>query len=377
MRRLVPATAKPHLTKTRIRLADGRELIYFDEKARKREEVDRRKLPRLETAIELRRDPLLDAEVVIASHRQERTYLPREDECPLCPSTTERSTEIPASDYDVVAFENRFASFATGSQELPPLPKGDTAVARSVARGRCEVVCFTPQHDLSFAELSPQRVRTVVEVWIDRSVELSALDGVEQVFCFENRGEEIGVTLHHPHGQIYAYPFVTPRTRRMLESARSHQDETGHNLFADVLAGERKARTRIVVEGDLWTAFVPAFARWPFEVHVYPNRQVPDLAALSDPELDELSRIYRDVLRGLDRLFDLRMPYIAAVHQAPVRSGRELFYLHLQVFSSRRSPEKLKYPAASESAMDVFINDVRPEQAAQMLRDAIARGRVT
>ncbi len=367
-------TAKPRLAKTRIRLADGRELIYFDEKARRREEIDRRKLPKLETAIELRHDPLLDAEVVIASHRQERTYLPPEDECPLCPSTAERSTEIPASDYDVVVFENRFPSFVTGSLELSPLPEGDTAAARSAAHGRCEVVCFTSQHDLSFAELPVERVRTVVEVWIDRTAELSAMAGVEQVFCFENRGEEIGVTLHHPHGQIYTYPFVTPRTRRMLESARRHRDETGRNLFADVLAGEKKARTRIVAEGDLWTAFVPAFARWPFEVHLYPNRQVPDLAALTGDELAELAHLYRDVLRGFDRLFDLRMPYVAAVHQAPVRSGRDLSYLHLQVFSSRRSPEKLKYLAASESAMNVFINDVRPEEAAQMLRDAIERG---
>ncbi len=369
------ATTRPQLVKTRIKLADGRGLIYFDERARNREEADRRKLPRVEIAIELRHDPLLDAEVVIASHRQERTHLPRENECPLCPSTAERSTEIPASDYDVVVFENRFPSFATGSLELSPLPEGDTAATRSVAYGRCEVVCFTPQHDLSFAELSPERVRTVIEVWIDRSVELGSLDGVEQVFCFENRGEEIGVTLHHPHGQIYAYPFVTPRTRRMLESARRHCDETGRNLFADVLVAELEARTRIVAESALWAAFVPAFARWPFEVHIYPRRQVPDLAALTGAERDELSRIFRDVLRGLDRLFDLRMPYIAAVHQAPVRSGRELAYLHLQVFSSRRSPEKLKYPAASESAMSVFINDVRPEQAAQMLRDAVERGR--
>jgi len=340
-----------------------------------RDEVDRRELPKPETSIELRRDPLLDAPVVIASHRQERTFLPPEEECPLCPSTAERSTEIPASDYDVVVFENRFPSFATDSLELQPPPEGDTAVERSPARGRCEVVCFTSQHDLSFAELSPERVRSVAEVLIDRSNELGALDCVEQVFCFENRGEEIGVTLHHPHGQIYGYPFVTPRTRRMLESARLHQDETGRNLFADVLAGERKAGTRIVAESSLWTAFVPAFARWPFEVHLYPHRQVPDLAALDEAELDEFSCLYRDVLRGFDRLFDLRMPYMAAVHQAPVRSGRELSYLHLQVFSSRRSPEKLKYLAASESAMSVFINDVRPEQAAEMLREAVERGR--
>jgi UDPglucose--hexose-1-phosphate uridylyltransferase len=213
-------------------------------------------------------------------------------------------------------------------------------------------------------------VRTVLDVWIDRTAELSGLPGVEQVFCFENRGEEIGVTLHHPHGQIYAYPFVTPRTRRMLESALRHREATGRNLFSDVLVRERAARTRIVHRGYGWTAFVPAFARWPFEVHIYPHRIVPDLAALDEGELDELSQVYRGVLRALDRLFDRPMPYISAVHQAPVRTGRGLFHLHLQVFSSRRSPEKLKYLAASESAMNVFMNDVRPEEAARMLREA-------
>ncbi len=369
-------TAQPRLTKTPIRLADGRELIYFDEQPdRVRDEVDRREPSEQQTAIELRRDPLLDAQVVIASHRQNRLYLPPEDECPLCPSTPERSTEIPAADYDVVVFENRFPSFSTDLADLLPLPEGDTAVARSPAFGRCEVVCFTSQHESSLAELPLERVRSVLDVWIDRSVELARLDGVEQVFCFENRGEEIGVTLHHPHGQIYAYPFVTPRTRRMLESALRHQVVTGRNLFADVLAAEKNARTRVVSEGKLWTAFVPSFARWPFEVHLYPNRQVPDLAALGVAERDEFARVYRDVLRGLDRLFDCPMPYIAAVHQAPVRSGRELAYLHLQVFSSRRSREKLKYPAASESAMNVFINDVRPEEAAEMLRKVMARAR--
>jgi UDPglucose--hexose-1-phosphate uridylyltransferase len=371
----VPSTSAPPLIKTATLLADGRELIYFDERERSRDEVDLRRLPELQTEIELRRDPLLDAQVVIASQRQDRLYLPPEDECPLCPSAPGRSTEIPAYDYDVVVFENRFPSFATATEQLPVLPGGDTIAVRSPARGRCEVVCFTQDHDSSFAELPLERVRTVVEVWIDRTVALSRLEGVEQVFSFENRGEEIGVTLHHPHGQIYAYPFVTPRTRRMLESALRHQAATGRNLFADVLAGERRARTRIVAEGGLWTAFVPAFARWPFEIHLYPNRQLPDLQALSDDERDEFARLYGDVLRGLDRLFELPMPYVSAVHQAPVRSGRELFYLHLQVFSSRRSPEKLKFLAASESAMSVFINDVRPEEAAEMLRDAVESGR--
>lgn len=356
------------LTKASITLADGRELIYFDEEgAPPRATHDRRDLPKHETAIEMRHDPLLDAWVVVASHRQERLHLPPETECPLCPSTPERATEIPAEDYDVVVFENRFPSFATHPAPLLP---GDETAERRPALGRAEVVCFTSRHDLAFADLQPRRARTVVDVWADRTSELGALDAVEQVFCFENRGEEIGVTLHHPHGQVYAYPFVTPRTRRMLEAARRHAEETGRNLFADVLSREREAAARVVAEGEHWTAFVPAFARWPFEVHLYPHRQVPDLPSLDDRERDDFARLYLDVLRRFDGLFDLPMPYVAAWHQAPVRSGRDLAYLHLELFSIRRAPGKLKYVAGSESAMGVWINDVRPEEAARLLRDA-------
>jgi UDPglucose--hexose-1-phosphate uridylyltransferase len=204
---------------------------------------------------------------------------------------------------------------------------------------------------------------------VDRSLALSELPGVEQVFCFENRGEEIGVTLAHPHGQIYGYPFVTPRTERMLTSAARYRETTGGNLFADVLAAEQEAAERVVVRGEHWTAFVPFAARWPVEVHLYPNRQVPDLAALDDAERDEFGTVYLDLLRRLDGLYGLPMPYIAGWQQAPVRRDRDLAYLHLQLFSIRRAPNKLKYLAGSESAMGAFINDITPEQIARSLRD--------
>jgi UDPglucose--hexose-1-phosphate uridylyltransferase len=353
-----------------MHLADGRELIYFDSgDDAVRDEPDRRELPPPPPASEIRYDPILDEWVAIAAHRQTRTFLPPSDECPLCPSTPTRSSEVPAYGYDVAVFENRFPSLShrEGALDPPHLPGlTDTRPGH----GRCEVVCFTSDHNASFASLTPERVRLVVEAWADRTTELSALAGVEQVFCFENRGEAIGVTLHHPHGQIYAYPFVTPRTRRMLESARRHAEATGgRNLFADVLAAERAADERVVVRNDHWTAFVPATARWPYEIHMYPNRQVPDIPALSARERDAFGPAYLEVLRRLDGLFGFSMPYIAAWYQAPVRVDRDLSYLHLQVFSSQRAPGKLKYLAGSESAMGVFINDIRPEQAAQQLRD--------
>ncbi len=362
------------LRRTAIELSDGRELIFFDEPGecaeKDRDVVDRRDLPELETASEIRRDVLLDDWVVVASHRQTRTHLPPSDQCPLCPSTADRLTEIPADDYDVVVFENRFPSFAENVADVALGQPGEL-FARRAGRGRCEVVCFTADHDTSFASLTPTRVRTVVEAWVDRTEALSKLPGVEQVFPFENRGEEIGVTLSHPHGQVYAYPFVTPVTRRMLDSAREHLAATGRNLFDDVLAAEVEAEVRVVRRTDHWTAFVPAAARWPFEVHLYPNRRVPDLTALDNDQRADFCQLYLEVLRRLDGLFGVQMPYIAAWDQAPVHSDRDLAALHLRLFSTRRAPTKLKYLAGSESGMGVFINDIPPEQAAELLRAVV------
>ncbi|MGH3714845.1 MAG: galactose-1-phosphate uridylyltransferase [Micromonosporaceae bacterium] len=358
------------MKRTVTRLADGRELIYYDERDdADRSAVDQRELPPPPPASEIRHDPVLDEWVAVAAHRQGRTFLPRAHECPLCPSRPGQLTEIPAADYEVVVFENRFPSFSdrfTGA----PAPQDAGLVPVRPGAGRCEVVCFTAQHDSWFGALPEARVRTVMEAWADRTAELSALPDVEQVFCFENRGEEIGVTLHHPHGQIYAYPFVTPRTRRMLSSARRHRERTGRNLFADLLAAEQAAGERVVARNEHWTAYVPAAARWPYEIHLFPHRQAPDLPALTDAERDAFGPLYLDVLRRLDGLFGVPMPYISAWHQAPARVDRDLAYLHLQLFSIRRAPGKLKQLAGSESAMGVFINDVRPEQAAQMLREA-------
>ncbi|KAB2347053.1 galactose-1-phosphate uridylyltransferase [Actinomadura rudentiformis] len=338
------------MKRTVTRLADGRELIYFDRRDdADRSAMDERPLPGRATASELRYDPLLDEWVAIAAHRQTRTFLPSTDDCPLCPSTPGRPTEIPASEYEVVVFENRFPAYGDGA-----------------SGGRCEVVCFTSDHGRSFAELSPEQVQTVIEAWADRTAELSAYPGVEQVFCFENRGEAIGVTLHHPHGQIYGYPFVPPRTRRMLDVARRHPGD----LFAEVLSAEREEGVRVVVANDLWTAFVPKAARWPYEVHVYPHRRVPDLPALDGAEREAFGALYLDLLGRLDRLFGMPLPYVSAWHQAPVRTDRDLAWLHLELFSIQRAPGKLKYLAGSESAMGAFVNDVSPEDAARRLREA-------
>jgi UDPglucose--hexose-1-phosphate uridylyltransferase len=362
--------------KTEIRLADGRALYYYDERDDAvRSTPDLRDLPATITRSEIRWDPLLDQWVVIASHRQGRTFLPPADECPLDPSRDGRLTEIPAEDYDVVVFENRFPSLSS-AVPTPPVDgagsetgdAGEPLFTRRPGVGRCEVVCFTSDHSAAFSSLSERRVETVIEAWVDRTLELGALPEVEQVFCFENRGEEIGVTLAHPHGQIYAYPFVPPRMRRQLDSARGHRERTGECLHCALLAAERRAGQRIVLETPLWTVVVPHAARWPYEAHVYSRRHVPDLPALDDAEKADLARVYLDVLRRFDALFDTPTPYIAAWMQAPAHRDRDLAHLHAQVFSIRRAAGKLKYLAGSESAAGVWVNDITPERAAAHLR---------
>jgi UDPglucose--hexose-1-phosphate uridylyltransferase len=349
------------LKKTSTRLADGRELIYYDLRDDTvRDAVDRRPLERTHTTSEIRRDELLGDSVAVASHRQGRTYHPPADECPLCPTRGDRLSEIPDSSYDVVVFENRFPSLA-----------GDS--------GRCEVVCFTSDHDASFAGLTVEQARLVLDAWTDRTSELSHLPSVEQVFCFENRGAEIGVTLGHPHGQIYAYPFTTPRTALMLRSLAAHKEAAGgENLFDAVLEREL-AGGRVVLEGEHWVAFVPYAAHWPYEVHLYPKRRVPDLLALDEPARTEFPQVYLELLRRFDRIFgegEPPTPYIAAWHQAPFGALEEFegvtrddFALHLELFTIRRTSGKLKFLAGSESGMSVFINDVPPERAAERLRE--------
>lgn len=357
---------------TRWRLADGRELLFFALPGHTCAPVaDLRPADVPATRSELRFDRTTGQWVIIAALRQDRTYKPAADRCPLCPGASGLTSEVPAEDYDVVVFENRFASLSAvpgPAFRLPDVTGGDFVTAAS--HGRCEVICFSSNHAGSFANLDFGQARLVVEAWRHRTAELSATPGIEQVFCFENRGEDIGVTLTHPHGQIYGYPYLTPRTETMLHEARTHRARTGTNLFADVLAHEVRDGTRIVARTEMFTAFVPFAARWPVEVHIYPNRFAHNLLDLDEAELDDFTRVYSDILQRLDRLYPSPLPYMAALHQyADTYTMRE-GYFHVEVMSTRRSATKLKYLASSESAMDAFINDVAPEDIAEMVRRA-------
>ncbi|MDY7541408.1 MULTISPECIES: galactose-1-phosphate uridylyltransferase [unclassified Cryobacterium] len=367
--------AAPGITRHHHTLADGRDLIYFDDpdtRLSPERAADTRQLdPRPPTA-SMRQDPLSGEWVSIASARQNRVFLPPANLDPLAPSTPENPSEVP-SNYDVAVFENKSPSFGplltdanapAGLAELAEI--GLERTRTSV--GRCEVVCFSPENEGSFASLSVTRARTVIEAWAERTHVLSQLPGIQQVFPFENRGEAIGVTLRHPHGQIYSYPYVTPRTQRVIASLEAY----GPTLFADVLASEQAA-DRVIIRGEHWTAFAPFAARWPIEVHMLPHRQIPDFAATSLAERDELAVLYRRLLRGIDAIYSTPTPYIAAWHQAPVQTHRDDIRLMLQVTSPRRAEDKLKYLAGSEAAMGAWIGDVTPEQAAAGIRAAVER----
>ena len=367
--------ADDRIARRRDLLADERELIYFDDADTSLgpdRAVDRRTLDARPATATMRQDALTGEWVSIAAARQNRVFLPPAEADPLAPQSPTNPSEIP-SDYDVAVFENRSPSFGP-LLESPDAPRGfDDLATIGLGRtrtsvGRCEVVCFSPEHTGSFGTLSVSRARTVIEAWAERTAALSALPGIAQVFPFENRGEAIGVTLHHPHGQIYAYPYVTPRTLRLLASVASY----GPTLFADILAREQ-AGERVVLRGDHWTAFVPFAARWPIEVHMLPHRHVADFAGTTLAERDELAVLYLRLLRGIDALYDTPTPYIAAWHQAPVDAGRDDIRLMLQVTSPRRAADKLKYLAGSEAAMGAWIGDVSPEQAAAAIRSAIER----
>jgi UDPglucose--hexose-1-phosphate uridylyltransferase len=348
--------------KTVTSLADGRELIYFDTRdgEARGDYPDRRPLDPMHRAAETRFDEVQGEWIAIAAHRQNRTYKPPADQCPLCPSSGDRLTEIPAPDYEVAVFENRFPSLGG--------PDG----------GRCEVVCFTSEHDKSFADLTEAQTLLVLEAWTDRTAELLARPDVHQVYMFENRGEEIGVTLAHPHGQIYAFPYLAPKMDRALAQATAYRARTGRNLFDDVVERE-SAQERVIEENEHWIAFTPYAARWPYEAHLYPKRRTPDFTALDDAQRAAFAPIYLSLLRRFDGLFPApagraanRTPYISAWHQAPKRApGAETeIALHAEVFTVRRAPGKLKYLAGAESGMGAFASDTTPESAALALRSA-------
>ncbi|MFM8844127.1 MAG: galactose-1-phosphate uridylyltransferase [Actinomycetota bacterium] len=357
------------VTRTDRTLMDGRTIRYYDTQGQTRTAEDQRPPEEQPVIGEMRLDPLNNEWVVIAAHRQSRIFLPPKELNPLAPSRPGFLTEIPESDYEVVVFDNRSPSLRPAENGFDAPHDPDFSTPPIPAAGKCEVVCFTSNYDSSFKDLSHTQIRTVLEAWRDRTSELSQLPYIQHIAPFENRGEEVGVTLNHPHGQIYAYSYLPPKTSRMLDVAQQHFAKTGRVLLDDIVAREIDDEVRIVAQNSEWVAYVPYASRYPFEIHLAPRRSVVNFVALDEKASEAFAPIAKEVLQRLDGVFGVTMPYIASWHQAPVREGHDVLRLHWQIQSVRRAPGKLKYLAGSESAFGAFMMDLKPEQSAQQLRD--------
>jgi UDPglucose--hexose-1-phosphate uridylyltransferase len=320
----------------------------------------------------LRWHPLRGEWVTYAAYRQGRTFLPPPEYNPLA-STVDPAhpTEVPAGRWDVAVFDNRFPSLAPAA--------GAEAVARLIvptqaARGQCEVVVFTQDPQSSLGALPLDHIELLLQVWADRTVQLGARDGIEYVLPFENRGAEVGVTLHHPHGQIYAYPVVPPVPARMQHMALMHHAACGRGPLQDLIEDEMRSRERLVYDGAHAVAFVPVCARYPYEVWVAPIEPVATFADLSEPQRADLARALKTVLMKYDGLWQRPLPYLMAWYQAPT-DGRPHpeAHLHAQFYPPYRTRDRLKYLAGTEIAAGFFAMDALPEEKARELQQVEVR----
>lgn len=308
----------------------------------------------------LRWHPLRGEWVAYADHRQTRTFLPPPEYDPLAPTTDAGNpTELPAGHYDVAVFENRFPALHPNAHDPPR-----TLVPTLPGHGGCEVVVYTQDVKGSLGALPLSHVELVVRVWADRTRELGARVDVACVFPFENRGVEVGVSVPHPHGQIYAYPFVPPILTRELVMQAAQP-----GLLAALIAAELEAGTRIVHRERHAVAWVPVFARYAYEIWVAPLRAAPSLVGLEEREIADLARALKSALMKLDAMWQRPMPYVLAVHQAPTDGmDHPEAHVHIEIYPALRMKDRLKYLAGSEIGAGTFTADTLPEETARELR---------
>lgn len=313
----------------------------------------------------LRWHPLRGEWITYAAFRQHRTFLPPPQYNPLAVThDPTHPTEVPAGDWDIAVFDNRFPSFTEAAHDAPPL-----ITPTRPARGRCEVVVFTQDAQASLGSLPLEHIELLLRVWADRTARLGALEDVSYVLPFENRGAEVGVTLHHPHGQVYAYPVVPPVPARMQRLASDAFRDTGRGLLAGLIAGEIADATRLIYRGPEAVAFVPVCARYPYEVWVAPIDPCASFPDLSDGQRSDLARALKTVLMKYDALWQRPFPYLMAWYQAPM-DGRPHpeSHLHAEFYPPYRTRERLKYLAGTELAAGLFAVDALPEEKARELQ---------
>ena len=311
----------------------------------------------------LRWHPLRGEWVAYASHRQGRTFMPPPQYNPLAPTTDPQfPTELPQGRYDIAVFDNRFPSMTTESHNPPA-----SIVETLPANGTCEVVVFTQDPETALAYLELDRLDLLLQVWGDRTCK--APPQIQYVLPFENRGVEVGVTLHHPHGQIYAYPFVPPVPARMLECQLAYYQQHQSSLLPDLIQKEIVANERLIYLDEYAIAFVPVCARYPYEVWIAPIAPVATFNDLSAEQRFALAKALKTVTLKYDGLWNRPFPYLMAWFQAPINGNpHPEFHLHAELYPPLRTQDRLKYLAGTELAAGMFANDTLPEEKAKELQ---------
>ena len=316
---------------------------------------------------ELRWHPLIKDWVMIASHRQNRPQMPKND-CPFCPG----SGKVP-DNYDVYMYPNDFPAL---SQTPPtPDPVATDFFKTAEAYGKCEVILYSPDHTRPIRELTDEHMLKLVDLWVERFNAMKADERIKYVFIFENRGEVVGVTMPHPHGQIYGYSFMPKKLCLELESAKEHKEQTGKCLYCDLLENEVKEGSRIIFENEYFTVFLPFFCEYPYGVYIMSKAHKGDITEFTAEERFALGQTVRRVSGMLDSLFNTNFPYMMCMHNAPVNRGdtSEFFHFHIEFFPPMRSDVKQKFNASSETGAWAHCNPTAPEQKAEELRAAYAR----
>jgi UDPglucose--hexose-1-phosphate uridylyltransferase len=330
---------------------------------------------------EKRWHPILNEWVIIASQTSIRPWsgavlrkadkeLPEFDlECYLCPGVTRASGVVNPNYNETFAFDNDFASFAPNA---PDIDKKGILFRAESAKGICRVICFSKKHNAVLAQLSVQEIESVVRTWINEFEKLSQTGYIKYVMIFENKGKIIGVSNLHPHGQIYATGFIPKILLQEIASTKEYFDNNNRCLFCDHLTEEKNKKVRIIAENQSFTAFVPYFARFSYEINIYSNRHFSKIDQMSEREIKDFANILKRVLCKYDNLFGMIMPNILMMHNAPVdNENYEPFYhFHIEFYPPLRSPDKLKYLAGFESGGGNIVNPTDPDLAAEQIRNA-------
>lgn len=316
---------------------------------------------------ELRWHPLIKDWIMIASHRQARPQMPK-DWCPFCPG----SGKVP-EDYDVYKYDNDFPALS----QTPPVPD-DVATdffKTKEAYGKCEVILYSPGHTTTLPELSDDHVEKLVNLWCERFDALREDKKMKYVFIFENRGEAVGVTMPHPHGQIYGYSVVPKKIQLEVQSAQEYLAEKGNCLFCDMLKAEKEFGKRIIFQNEHFTVFLPFFTEYPYGVYIFSNAHKNNISQFTREERRALAITIKHTVGMFDSLFDYKFPYMMCMHNAPVNGEdvSESYHFHIEFFPPMRSADKIKFNASSETGVWAHCNPTCPEETSKELRAAYTR----